>query len=498
MDLNLDQKMTKYMMDLRRILPFYSAMYEVLEKVPSSSLEGIGVSCDKIWYNPRFLEETEASEMVFHLLHVVAHFALQHPVRREQRDIEIWNRACDLYVNKLLLTELSMETQGDTILLQGVKVTMPHSMELVHNINLSRHRVEDIYATLSKHQQEEQSLSMSDDSSTSSRPSENVPTTSFDSPSTALDTSSTASHSSHSPSDFSPTSSPSSHPSSDFSPTSSTSSECPIHSNTSPTPHPPLHKEQVLFPRTWRTRTERTLDLIETLEDSMVQRRRAQQKYMEAVVKKNSLPQEEQKGSVLEDILIGVDSSHVNWRNLLRHYLRKGEDGEASFSAPDPRFYALGMLVPGDWKEDTVLKGVKVCVDTSGSVTEEELSLMLAQIQTICKEFQVEGELIYWDSEIQSAGEFRNLSQLHQVDLQGGGGTDPACLFAYFKSKDCKVKPIASFVFTDGYIEEASLKEQVHTPFRNVLWLMSKEYNPDFAPPFGMVVKGYEEDARRT
>jgi predicted metal-dependent peptidase len=47
------------------------------------------------------------TELLFILIHEIAHVALKHICRGENREPILWNIACDLYVNKIIIAKLT-------------------------------------------------------------------------------------------------------------------------------------------------------------------------------------------------------------------------------------------------------------------------------------------------------------------------------------------------------------------------------------------------------
>ena len=103
--LTVEQKFAKIMLHLRMLRPFYSAVYEVIEKRESDLVPTVGVGTNELVYNYEFINKTSFDELIFIMLHEVGHIALQHVARRENRDPELWNIACDFYINKVLSDE---------------------------------------------------------------------------------------------------------------------------------------------------------------------------------------------------------------------------------------------------------------------------------------------------------------------------------------------------------------------------------------------------------
>jgi predicted metal-dependent peptidase len=163
---------------------------------------------------------------------------------------------------------------------------------------------------------------------------------------------------------------------------------------------------------------------------------------------------------------------------------------------PDKRMFYQDAIYPGqDVSADNKLKNVKICIDTSGSISQLDLQRILGQVLDLLKQFKVTAELICWDAEAYSMGQLTSEIQIPNADLVGGGGTDPNCVFKYFESKDCKIKPFVTLIFTDAYFSMDNFKDSYKKKYKNTIWIMTEDHDDDFKPPFGKVAfaKFYDE-----
>ena len=62
--LTLEQKFAKVLVNLRSLRPFYSAIYEVMEKIPSKVIPTCGVTSNKMYYNEEFLDKVDRKSVV--------------------------------------------------------------------------------------------------------------------------------------------------------------------------------------------------------------------------------------------------------------------------------------------------------------------------------------------------------------------------------------------------------------------------------------------------
>ena len=156
---------------------------------------------------------------------------------------------------------------------------------------------------------------------------------------------------------------------------------------------------------------------------------------------------------IIEDAIAPV----IDWKTLLRKYVTEVSETYSSLSNPDRRFLHNRMVMPSETKlnPDTI-KGLKICIDTSGSISNEDLGIIYKQLKDLFKVYKtrknaVDAEVLYWDTAVQSKGMFSDLKQFDRIKAKGGGGTDVKCVFEYLESKDCKIKPNVVVIFTDGF-----------------------------------------------
>ena len=90
-------------------------------------------------YNPTWLENTDNKYYPFLLLHEALHIAFEHGARRGERDPDIWNSACDIWVNETI-------AKG---------IPLPVHPQSLRNPALADQSVEIIYKILKDMQQQD-------------------------------------------------------------------------------------------------------------------------------------------------------------------------------------------------------------------------------------------------------------------------------------------------------------------------------------------------------
>lgn len=427
--LNYEQKFTKAMLKLRRLRTYYACIYENMQKVESNTVDTMGVTTNKLVYNREFVENIPFDEFMFVNLHEIAHIALMHVARRENRDPKLWNIAADLYVNQVLLTEFNLSV-GESSLIDGsIDIKPPEDGLYCTSIDLDKDYVEAIYESFEKQGKENGyfSGSLSGDGygfSYKGKKSQNRVGANND-------------------------------------------------------------KEYETFNIQLGDQEKYNGDLIETGEDQNSKEQQSRKIISDAIVRSSMIKQAGKSPGNLERLSTGLIESKVDWRKLLRRYLIKTLSSDTSFSNPDKRMYYQRAIYPGKAFDCDTLQGLKVCIDVSGSISEEDLAAFRYQVLTLTKEFKLEAELLYWDADIQSKGSFKDFTDFSKVPVLGGGGTNAAVIFKYFNEH--KIKPTVTIVLTDGYFNTSFKSVNKGNKYKNTIWILTKEHSNEFKPPFGRI-----------
>lgn len=449
--LNVEQKFAKAMLHLRVLRPFYSAVYEVINKRETNSVPTMGVSTNELVYNKDFCDKIKFSDFMFVVLHEVTHISLCHVARREGRDPQLWNVACDLYSNKVLSKEFGVKP-GRTNTVNGIEISMPMDALFCDTIDVNTEYVEQIYEVLE--QQAKENGYFSDKNRGM------------------------------------------------FSATVDNNGNPGGNANQNQDGTMPGMGKQYYFEYTgsgsgdrWDGKDtfkgyinpELNGDLIDDGSEDSIKKQEADKIISDAMVRvemSNSSCGSE-PGSLME-IVKKMRKSELDWRKLLRKYLIASTSTDSSFARPDKRMYYQRSIYPGQIAdEENSLKGVKVCIDTSGSISSSDIEYFCGQVYSLVKQFKIEAELIYWDASIQSTGEFTGYKEFERVDISGRGGTDPSVVFNYFDSKKCKVKPVVTLMFTDGYFSTSEITAKQRKKYKDTIWIMTRNHDTNFKPPFG-------------
>ena len=144
----------------------------------------------------------------------------------------------------------------------------------------------------------------------------------------------------------------------------------------------------------------------------------------------------------------------VDWREVLREFISntcKGND-YSTWARPNRRLLGQGVYLPSGISES--MDELVIAVDTSGSMGQRELTIMLSEVKAVCDTVKPNRiRLLYWGhtvvgDEVYGVDELDSL--VKSTKPKGGGGTDVTCVTDYMTEHN--ISPQAALVLTDGYL----------------------------------------------
>ena len=192
-----------------------------------------------------------------------------------------------------------------------------------------------------------------------------------------------------------------------------------------------------------------------------------------------------QRGDIpsgMERIIDTVLETRINWKSMLYRYLTNTLPFDWNYNYPSKKSRVVGFYMPSVKKE---CLEVVVSVDTSGSISQKELTEFLTEIVGIAKSFaNIHMTLIVCDCKIQDVYEVRNgnINKIMNMKMRGGGGTSHVPVYNWCE----KEKPTTRLLinFTDGYTEfprNSILKNKT-------LWVLTKNAIDKKSIPFGSII----------
>ena len=115
------------------------AMHLILEvdyRIPTAATDG-----DKLYYNPHFIKNLKESQRNWIVAHEVLHPALKHLWRRNNREMEKWNFACDYAIHCIMVQFVN---SGNS----AAKAKMEMPAGVLYNPEYDNMTAEEIYNKL--------------------------------------------------------------------------------------------------------------------------------------------------------------------------------------------------------------------------------------------------------------------------------------------------------------------------------------------------------------
>lgn len=154
----------------------------------------------------------------------------------------------------------------------------------------------------------------------------------------------------------------------------------------------------------------------------------------------------------LERLVRDVLQPKLDWQELLSRYISDRARDDYSWSPPNKRFLSMDLILPS--LSHQKLPEVVLAIDTSGSVTEQEMDQFAAEVSGILESFDTTIHVVYCDSEVKGNDSFSRWDLPLELAPEGGGGTDfrpvfswvhdegmdPACL-VYLSDLECQGFP---------------------------------------------------------
>ena len=180
---------------------------------------------------------------------------------------------------------------------------------------------------------------------------------------------------------------------------------------------------------------------------------------------------------LIDNILKRAGKSDIDWRNEMRAMLTAASNNDYTYRRPSRRFIAQGLYLPSLHNEG--LGPVVIAVDSSASMTQQELSQIAEETQQIIEDLNPEFvRVVYCDTSIKNIQDFNQGDDV-KLECRGGGGTSFKPVFDYVSSEMPNAVGVIYFTDMEANLEEC---DEPHCP---VIWANTgKQINE---VPFGVI-----------
>jgi predicted metal-dependent peptidase len=417
--------------------PFFGSLALRLHLKADPACDGLWTDGVTLGFNPQRVAAMSDAMVTGMQAHEVLHVVCGHHVRRDGRDEGLWNRACDYAVNGILL---------------DAGFTLPAGF-----LDAPEHRgrtAEDIYAVLSRMQEEEKGGGTGDKAQGEAEASGARSGASGDQPEDAPAT----------------------------------------QRRSDPEQAPPELPEGDDGDGRGGDRTGEGegRDNVETSFSGEVRDHPALQGDASDAARRRAerdlridLGQAVQGARFMGDLPAGLErlagqALHppLDWRTLLRRFIRQCTANDYSWTPPNRRYVHMGLHLP-----ELVL-----VIDSSGSVDDAALARFCGEVSAILQDFDTRLTVIYCDCAVQEVLYLTRWDLPLRLTPRGGGGTDYRPAFARVDADG--LRPACLICLTD-----LECNRFPAPPPYPVLWASTRPVgagSSDDAPPFGEVLTLHE------
>lgn len=183
-----------------------------------------------------------------------------------------------------------------------------------------------------------------------------------------------------------------------------------------------------------------------------------------------------------------LTSPKINWRELITQQIQSTVKHDYTWTIPNKKQFSNGFVLPNMRKDQAI--DVCVAIDTSGSISNEQLKVFYSEIAGIMQSYDDYNIKIWcFDTNVHNPQDYdiSNGDNLVNYEAKGFGGTDFEVNWNWMKYE--AVEPKLLIVFTDG----EPFGSWGDPDYCDTVWIIHNKYRKDIAPPFG--VSAYYEDA---
>jgi len=175
----------------------------------------------------------------------------------------------------------------------------------------------------------------------------------------------------------------------------------------------------------------------------------------------------------IEDIL----NPELPWQSLLRDFVEYSARNDYNWNRPSRRYFGNNIVLPSLISEE--LPEVVVAIDTSGSISQKELSEFGKEVSSILEAYETNARVVYCDAKVQNEEVFARADMPLKLNAMGGGGTSFVPVFKHVYKNG--LTPSCLIYFTDLYGDFPS-----KAPDYPVMWVTKSKREK---APFGVVIR---------
>ena len=194
----------------------------------------------------------------------------------------------------------------------------------------------------------------------------------------------------------------------------------------------------------------------------------------------------------VERIINELKNPILDWRTILNDFVQE-DICDYSFSPPDKRMEDSPFFLPDFNEKDESAKNLLFMIDTSGSMSNDEITDCYSEIYGAIQQFngKLTGKLGFFDAVVVEPVPFEDEDEFKIIRPKGGGGTSFHIIFDYVREKMQDDPPVSIIILTDGYAPYPDEAAAMDIP---VLWIINNKEAQ--APSWGKVARMIAEGGR--
>jgi len=391
--IDVQKELVQYKIMLIRTMPFYGDVLTKLTIIENKAISTAATDGIRIMYNKAFISKLNQGERLFVFMHEVFHVLLMHTRRTKGRDPEIWNIAADIKVNYLLNNEIRPLMQE-----QGIPFELPRDGVYAYVENGVT--VEALYEKI-----------VADNQNNSNKKQIIIRDRYYS-----------------------------------FSYVGTTKKS--------------IYSGQDLLPELVDKEVEGTQpggdifkgkfeDPKELLDDAKFE------KMLTDAIRESMKRTNPGRGNgpgyyVPEQFFDLTKGKALNWKNILKSFVMQKQSDDVSYATPERKYIHMDLIIPGHSNDDDYPDEVWAFIDTSGSISQEQLHSFLRQMYVIIKECKCVLNIAYWDTSVTEVyRKIKNEKELLKAMPLHSGGTNINCIYDWMREN--RVEPDIMVILTDGY-----------------------------------------------
>ncbi len=171
----------------------------------------------------------------------------------------------------------------------------------------------------------------------------------------------------------------------------------------------------------------------------------------------------------------------MDWRQLIDTQVQSIVKEDYTWMKPSRRSWHSDAILPAMNYADQI--DVVVELDASGSISDDMLKDMLSEVKGVMTQFgDFTLTVATFDTSVYNMQVFtpQNIDEIHEYEIEGGGGTEFNCIWEHLKEND--IDPKKLIVFTDGY----PWGSWGDPDYCDTIFVIHSYPNKDFEAPFGL------------